>query len=52
MNCAFVGTDEDAAAAEIAQLTHGGFGLFAQPHQPLGIVAQDTARFGQRPLLR
>ena len=52
VNGALVGADEDAAAAQIAQLTHGGLGLFAEAHQPLRVVAQDASRFGQGALLR
>ena len=49
---AFVGSDEHAAAPQVAQLAHGGLGFFAEAHQPLRVVAQHAARLGQRALLR
>ena len=47
-----VGADEHAAAPHIAQLAHGRLGLLREPHQPLPVVLQHAAGFGQRPGLR
>ncbi len=47
----FVGADEHAAAAQVAQVAHRGFGLLGQPQQPLGVVAQQAAGVGQRGVL-
>ena len=48
----FVGADEHAAAAQVAQLAHRRFGFLGQPHQPLPVVLQHLAGVGQRAGLR
>ena len=47
-----VGADQDPSAAQVAQLAHGGLGLFAEAHQALRVVAQDAAGLGEGALLR
>ncbi len=48
----FVGADEHAAAAQVAQLAHGRLGLFRQTHEPLTVVLQHASSVRQRAALR
>ena len=43
----FVGADEDAAAAQVAQVLDGALRLLRQAEQPLGVVAQQAPGVGQ-----
>ena len=46
-----VGPEQHAAAPQVAQVTHRRFGFFRQPQQPLGVVAEQPARLGERRIL-
>ena len=46
-----VGADQHAAAAQVAQVLDGAFGLLGQAQQALGVVAQQPAGVGQRGVL-
>ena len=43
--------DQDAAAAQVPEVLDGRLGFLRQPEQPLGIVAQEPARLGERGVL-
>ena len=47
----FVGADQHPPAAQVAEVLDRGLGLFREPEQPLGVVAQEPARVGQRGVL-
>ena len=47
----FVGADQHAPALQIAQVADRGVGLLRQPHQPLRVVEQDAAGFGELAVL-
>ena len=42
---------QHAAAAQVAQVLDGAFGLLRQPQQPLGVVAEQAPGVGQRGVL-
>ena len=48
----FVGADQHAPPAQVAQLAHRRLGLFGEPDQSLSVVLQDAAGVGQRAALR
>src|SRR5437773_6511131 len=47
VNRRLVGADEHAAAPQVAELADGRFGFFGQAHEPLPVVLQHLAGFGQ-----
>ena len=47
-----VRADEHPAAAQVAQVAHGRFGFFSQAHEPMAVVLEHLARFGERAGLR
>jgi hypothetical protein len=48
MHRRLVAADQDAPAPQIAQILHRLFRFFRQAQQPVGIVAEQPACFGQR----
>ncbi len=52
MDGRFVGADQDAPAAQIAQFAHRRLRLLGQADQPLPVVLQDASGIGQRAALR
>ncbi len=43
----FVRADEHAAAAQVPQVLHRGFGFLREPQQAVGVVAEEPPRVGQ-----
>ena len=52
MNGRLVRPDQDAASAQVTQLTNRRRRLFGQPHQALGVVEQHITRVGEHAVLR
>ena len=51
MHRGFVGADEDASAAEIAQVLHGDFRFLGEAKEALGVIAQQASGVGERGVL-
>jgi len=47
----FVDPDEDTSATQVAELLHGGLRFFREPEQPVGVIAEEASRVGQRGIL-
>jgi hypothetical protein len=47
MHRRLVGADQHAPAPQVAQIADGGFGFLRQPHQPVPVVLEHPARFGE-----
>src|ERR1051325_11387780 len=45
----FVGANQHAPAAEVAQLAHRGLGSLRETHEPLAVVLKHFPGVGQRP---
>ena len=51
VNRRLVAADQDAAAAQVAQVLDRGLGFLREPQQPVGVVPEQPASFGQRGVL-